>query len=299
MKKEISLRTLLLVVIIVIIGACAQESKDTKVENEILKPDETVQKKDTQEEIFYRVPTPDELYALIKEGNLRYDPEIMNPVTNLASYSDKVSRSINLGVYTADLAYAAAFEDYKKAIEYFDIVYEMSDEIGFSSVFTEDFLDRIKNNLNEVDSLISITNETYFAIVKYLEANDKEVTLALTSAGGWVESLYIAMTLIGEYDEKNVAVQRIAEQKLVVENLIAYVATLKDHGEIKAIYSDIEDLKAVFQQIKEEKVDDAATIKDGEKLIIGGGKKTTMTKENYDAIKQKVIELRTKLVMSK
>ena len=55
------------------------------------------------------VPTPNELFDIIKELNISCDEQILNSPDNIELYTDKRAQSLNFGVYTADLAFAASF----------------------------------------------------------------------------------------------------------------------------------------------------------------------------------------------
>lgn len=294
--KKLKQQWIIFFICVFIYGACSPNQEVNKDEEKIIQNQDSTQKKVNSEQIFYRIPTPDELYALIQESSLQYKPNLMNPKINSENYTDKGKRAVNLGVYTADLAYAAAYEDYQKAIDYFDIIFEMSDEVGFSSVFTEGFLERIKTNLSNIDSLVNITNETYYSIVRYLEINDKQNILVLTSVGGWIESMYVALNLIGDYDPTNEAVQRVLEQKLVYENLVNYMTEYKNSPEITPYYKLILELKPIFEKIKEVEMESKPDNKEGEKIIIGGGRKLEITEENYNEIKNKIEEIRTNII---
>ena len=55
-------------------------------------------------------------------------------------------------------------------------------------------------NKNNQDSLLFLSNETYYNAFAYLEDNGREKALAYIVLGGWIESLSI-LTQLGEYEE--------------------------------------------------------------------------------------------------
>ena len=73
--------------------------------------DDTLQTKD----VVFTYPTPDELLEVIEKENISFYNKYLNPPENQLNYIDVKSKNLNLGVYLADLAYAAFFEKRSKS----------------------------------------------------------------------------------------------------------------------------------------------------------------------------------------
>ncbi len=282
-------------------SSCTQ-STEQKNENADSQIQDKVQCETTQDEehqeIFFLIPTPDELYDLIKKGELNYKSDIVSAQSNAKLYAESYAQAINLGIYSADLAYAAAFNNHQQTMEYFQTVYELSEKLGLNNVFGEDFSERIKNNLENTDSLVMISKEYYFKVTNYLETNKKSETHAIISSGGWIESLYLATQIIDKFDVKNEAIQRIAEQRLVLENIIKLLETFKNNPKVVKLKIELKKLKMVFSQIEVNKK--KVTAKHvGDKIVIGGGEENIISKENFDDIKEKITTLRQAIVENK
>ena len=58
-----------------------------------------------EDHMFYQVPTPNELFAVLKNAEVAYNRENLNDISNVNKYETKASKALNFGVYTADLAY--------------------------------------------------------------------------------------------------------------------------------------------------------------------------------------------------
>ncbi|NPA43962.1 MAG: hypothetical protein GXO49_00350, partial [Chlorobi bacterium] len=166
------------------ISACEENNENSKSsDTDTIVNEENV----TQEEnlITYLIPSPKDMFAFIRDGKLQFSDAVLNKKENADKYIDTKSLEIGFGIYSADLAYTAAFNQTGTASEYLKIVEDLSDKIGLGSVFTESLIERFKNIENK-DSLLKVTNDTYYDIVKNLEENDRSSSLALISVGGWI-----------------------------------------------------------------------------------------------------------------
>ena len=161
-------------------------------------------------DMAYSVPTPNELFAVIKETGVLYDGTILNSTENIEKYSSKKIQALNFGVYFTDLAFASSFSENASILSYFGTIKILSDDLGISNALDAAIYEKVEANLenDDADSLLFLSNETYFKAYSYLEENERGSTLALIVLGGWIESLYI-MTNLGEYEEGGNLVARI------------------------------------------------------------------------------------------
>ena len=84
---------------------------------------------------YYQIPSPDEMFGFIKESGLEFNGELLNATQNSDSYTDPKKQALNFGIYSANLAYTAAYEEFDKTIKYFGTIQKMADQIGISSAF--------------------------------------------------------------------------------------------------------------------------------------------------------------------
>lgn len=246
-------------------------------------------------EKFYQIPSPDEMFAFIKQGGFKYNKNLINSLESQDRYVSPKSQALNFGIYTADLAYTAAFEEYQSTIKYFGAVRKLADQLGIASAFDEQMVARIQNNLSSSDSLVTITGDSYFTIVDYLEQNGRGKTLALMAAGGWLESIYIVVSSIPSFDANSPTIERLADQKLTLDNLFDYMQNYANDNTVASAMEDFAGVKAAFDDLQTE-TGESTTEKTENKLIFGASEPTTnITSEQYNAIKKAIIELRNKI----
>ena len=53
---------------------------------------------------LFSLPSPYQLAIMVKDNGITYNSEILNPTSNLANYINNFKKSLNLGIFGADLA---------------------------------------------------------------------------------------------------------------------------------------------------------------------------------------------------
>jgi len=244
---------------------------------------------------FYLIPSPKDMFSFTSSNEIPFSTEVLNPAENADKYLDVQSQELGFGMYSADLAYTAAFFQTKEAKKYLKVVRGLSAQIGISSVFDEALVTRFDEMPDNKDSLIQVTNDTYFDIVKFLEENERKSSLALISTGGWLESLYIVVSLVKEYKENSDVIQLIADQKNIFENLLLYLEQHKSDPNINSVITELAPIKAIYDQLEVVKVERPKTPENSGKIIVGGTTKIVITAEQFKNLKETITKVRNKL----
>ncbi len=293
MKKHFKLATALLVATpLLVMTSCGGEEP---IEEAIETPVEVVEEGNEE---YYQIPSPDEMFGFIKESGLAYNGELLNSIENANNYSDPTKQALNFGIYSADLAYTAAYEEFNSTTKYFGTVQKMSESIGISSAFDKSLIERAQGNLDNADSLVAITNTSYFAVVDYLDQNGQGNKLGIIAAAGWLETVYVIANST-DFDKEKGAVDRLADQKLALDNLLDYLAKYESDAEVQKVAAWFMELELVYATLNEDEGTGSGISlkkKDNGKMVLGGGSSISMTKEQFEAVKSKVNEIRTKIV---
>jgi coenzyme F420-reducing hydrogenase delta subunit len=100
------------------------------------------------------------------------------------------------------------------------------------------------------DSILSIISDTYSTADAYLKENGRGCTATLIIVGGWIEALYIATQIVkGDSASQNI-LEKIAEQKFSLTNLIELSKTYKEDDDIKDLIPELEILNEKFESIE-------------------------------------------------
>lgn len=249
-------------------------------------------------ETFFQVPSPGEMLTFIKlvGGKSNKNVSFLNSPDNKKNYIDNKSKALNFGIYSCDLSYCSIFEIGSEALKYFKTVKQLGDEIGVSKAINPAVLKRLEGNLGKPDSLAVITDDIYFSSFETLEDNKQGPTLSLVVSGGWIESLFIATSLI-KYEAKSPLVERLADQKYTLDNLIEFLKKYQSDTNVASIIIQFTELQAEFNKIGEK---DAAVAKDSKAVkVFGGGKELAITEGQYKAIVEKIKAIRNSYTLTK
>jgi hypothetical protein len=282
----------------ILLTSCGGGDKKADSENmaaDSTKVDSAAVKKPSESstEMTYQVPSPKEMFVFIKQvagkNNKRVD--MLNDPDNAKNYTDSKTQALNFGIYSCDLTYCSIFEIGTNAIKYFKSVKQLGDAIGVSSVISGDMLKRLEKNMGNPDSLVEVADNLYFSSFETLQNSQQGNTLALAVAGGYIEGLSIACNLV-KYDKKNPAVERIADEKYTLENIIDFMKKYESDASVKETITQLEDLKNTFNQVSE-KQEGKVTVKEekGAK-VLGGGSEMEMTEAQYKALSEKVTAIK-------
>lgn len=274
-------------------AACGEDTNNNKNEKDSLSQDITEINEDNL--IMYLVPSPKDMFAFTQKGNLQYSLDVLNAKENADKFIDTKSQEIGFGIYSADLAYAAAFNQTNTAGEYLKVVENLSDKIGLGSVFTESLINRFKK-IESKDSLMKVTNDTYYDIVKFLENNDRNTSLSLISTGGWLESLYIVTGLQDKFEKDNEIIQLIADQKNIFENIILSLQQREADPNVADLIKELQPVKNVYDGLEVIKIENP-NIKNvkANQIIVGGSTKIVITEDQFYQLKKAIADVRNKL----
>jgi len=297
MKKHTRLAILLLGFPLVFLTSCGGDN-DNKDADAISDEPVSEQVEEPQgNKTYYQIPSPDEMFGFIKESGLTYNVELLNNIDKANSYTDPKRQALNFGIYSADLAYAAAYQEFNTAIKYFGTIQKLADNVGIAGAFDKELIQKIQANLNNPDSLLENSSASYFSVVDYLIQNEQGDKLGIIAAAGWLETVYIVVNT-ANYNKDKKAIDRLADQKLILENLLDYLKEYSSNDGVAAIQENLKDLKSLFDGLDEKEGKSGVALKKnkGGKMVLGGGNSIVMTEVQFNAIKDKVNEIRNNIV---
>jgi len=248
-------------------------------------------------EVYYLYPTPGELIAVIDEGQLTFENDLMNPTDNLPKYIDTKSRNLNLGIYMADMAYAAFFSKRAKVLNYLEVIGKLSNYLLISSQIKENLVNDFTENIDNLDSIYHFTNVYYYDIMNELEANNNQNTMTLIIAGAYIECIYIAVNIVEEYHENSSLIQKVAEQKFAFNNLVASCELHKSNRNLAATLVYLKEIQEIYNKVKltEGTKREMIRTSDG-KIRFKGGPTLKLEKEEFLQLRESISRIRTDIV---
>jgi hypothetical protein len=251
---------------------------------------------EAQDSVLYLLPSPGEMLERLQSAKVKFNPALLSPIGNKDKYIGSKAQSLNLGVYITDMAYSAIFERSSETVKYLESIRSLSNEVGISSSIFEILIERAKNNTGKTDSLLNISNEAYSNMLDFLESGGKENTLALISAGAYIESLYLALQSINKFSEGDPLFTLISEMKYPLENLFERAKNTRNDENIKSIYNYLDQIILIFSRLEYENSKTEISKNENGLLQILGGEKFTLNEKDFVTLKSKIEEIRTSII---
>lgn len=223
------------------------------------------------------IPSPaTTLQDLVRYG-VPYDNTILSDVKKASSYTTEFQKSINLGIYNIDMAYAMVNGKGEDVLAYMKDVLIISDALGLKSAVSAMVGKRAELNLNNRDSLFKILDEIYVKSDQYLRTNERVYIAGIVFAGSWIESLYLnckMSDMAADADTKALARKHLWDQRFHLGNLINLLNDYKDKKEGADLLND---LRVIHEEITKPK------------------QPADLTDEKFASIASKIYALRTKV----
>ena len=270
-------------------GRLADKYKDTETR-------EIVEKITEIKKVYNLCPSPAEMLSIIDVAEMQFKTDLLNQTGNADKYLDTRSLTVNLGVYATDLAYAALFGRHEETIDYLEVVQDIADKVRVTGTINEKLIERAKNNINYIDSLFNISNEAFINMIFFCEKNERPGTVILISTGAFIESLYLAASMIEVYNVENYMIQHLADQKYAIDNLMAFAESDATIPNVNDAIALLKPLAEIFDQIQD--ADGSTSVKKEAigKLVVGGNSKTALSESDFIKLKETVAKVRNDII---
>lgn len=242
MKKTYKLLSLALLAAIIspAVTSCtgSQQKKEEKAAEETIKKE--------IENYVYPLPSTFEVTNMLNAVEASYIVGIANDAAKAESYFAEKSKAINLGIYTADLAYATTYNQKPEIQGYFASCEKLVRELDFTAAFAENLPDQIDANLDNKEKLVEIVTGMFQNAYSYLNSQGRTELSYLVLTGSVVEGLYLT-THISENTFQNPKIlEAILFQKNALKDLEDMMAKHAGSELLKEAYADIQAINTVY-----------------------------------------------------
>lgn len=248
--------------------------------------------------VYYRFPSAKEMLSYLKTEDLRYRTDLTNHVEHMERYHSTRAKSLNLGVYLADLSYMILFSKTQEIKKYFNAIFNLSAELRINAPHEEQMLEKISNNIHNPDSLIQITDQYHKNIIDYLLKTGKEKTLAVISTGSYIEGLYIASHLVANYNTHESAVKKIVDQKHAFKNLTKFAKDFSKDINTRYSIEYLERINRYFDEFPVIKEETDIKRKNDSTIVFEGGDSIKITKDRFRNLKEEVTKIRQEIILN-
>lgn len=228
-------------------NCCKKKACSTNNANDSLNTTEI--SKDVKD-VIYPMPTPFELTSMLKDIQANYVSGSLNPADKVEKYFTEKSKAVNLGVYGADLAYAATYDQKQDIKVYSKALKTLIDQLGITIDYSNMLSDQFKEKVNNKDTLTKYITNTFFDTYKYLKEKSNPDLALMMIAGMWVEAMYIATNISEDTYHYSGLVQIIAKQDKSYEVLMKMLNSRNSDKDIKELENKLSILKPVYDKVQ-------------------------------------------------
>ena len=200
------------------------------------------------------LPTPTQVPTVLRMSEVSFDPSLLDHLSIDQGYAEAEQGARLLGIYLADLGYAALFDEADQSLMVLDKIQALSSELGLANSFDGPMIKRFEANRSNPDSLSYLILEGYEQAHHYFQENDRERLGMLIISGCLVEGLHLAChyrtePLHPEY------YALMTQQKAYLENATLLLSQFgKDDAELAPVVLELETILTQFTQIPDEPV---------------------------------------------
>ena len=298
-KKYFNLRNQVFTMAVLAVFAVScggDEPTDDQIEDPIVDADpNNTQLMEIDGKVF-SIPSPIQTAMLIKSSGTNYNKDILNEPSKVTNYSTNFKKAINLGIYGADLGYVTMYDQTQDAISFLTAVKSIGDDLGVSSAFDLELVERFEKNIGNQDSLLMLVSDAYKSSDRYLKGNQQNDIGSLILAGGWIESLYFATNAAEMTGNKDI-VKRIGEQKTTVYNLIKLLTPYYSKPEFTTLVDNLMELNEVYEQVESTYTYVKPTVDaENKTTTINSTTVVNISDEQLKSITEKVLKMRNEII---
>jgi len=254
--------------------------------------------KEVIDDLVQNISSPIEMADLIRKAGVPFSKSYMTNPDLIENYNTEFSKSINLGVLGADLGYLNIYNKTSYILDYLTSIKAVSEDLRVGQFFDFSLLKRLSSNNENLDSLMLISVSSFNRMDNYLRENKRSDASVLMVTGVWIESLYLATEVSANVKDNQIN-ERIALQKISLNDLILVLKVYKEKSGFSQLISDFEELKAVYDPIKinVEKGEPTTKEEDGILIIVQNDiQKVTIPEGQMEKIREIVKKVRNNII---
>lgn len=180
--------------------------------------------------VYYSLPSPIEMAIVVKKYTTEFTTDSLHKTSMATNYNTTKAMALNLGVYSADMAFFSIYEQYNQSNEYFETIINLANSLEIVEGINDTLLNDVQANLDDPQAIKEIIAEAFFKSDAYLKENNKEYVASLILTGAWVESLYLLSNFLEGQSDTCEIYYLFIDQRLILENVRKIISTIVDQN---------------------------------------------------------------------
>jgi len=198
----------------------------------------------------FGVPSPVLLSKLTNELGIPFEANLLSDYQNADRYITTFKKAINLGIYSANLAYINIYNQVSISDKYFQVVKKLADDLNSLSHIPDSNIKILEENSENKDTLVYLVSTLFRDIDAYLLDNDQQQIGSIIIAGGWIESMFL-LTQLYQKTHLDELLLKIGEQKAPLNNLLHILQPYynQNNSEFDYLFESLADISSFYDAI--------------------------------------------------
>jgi hypothetical protein len=248
MKKTIAVLILPFLVLSIIGYTSCKERKARKEQAKI-----EVQQKDFLdkqiEKNVYPLPTSAEVIKTLTDLEVGFIIGITNPPENANKYFTSASKSVNMGVYGADLSYTTLYKIQQEVIKYMDAIRVLANDLNMSKIYNASLYDSLQKYFDKREDLVRVLTKAFNDTYGYLSDNEQQGLALLVVGGAWVEGMFLT-THVSEAAYQDAKFSKVLlDQKKSFELYLDIAKPYMEDPMVKDFVNGLDPIKKVYEKL--------------------------------------------------
>lgn len=276
--------------------------EDTAVDSAAVGADTREDDLNKSRTILYTLPAPIEMASIIKETGVRFDDQLLSPLSKVGKYSTNLKMALNLGIYATDMSVSGMFSQSQRMVDYLNTLKTLTQKLGIVKVLDEDVVAKLERSDMSRQDALGVISEVYMNTNQYLAENNRRNIATVVMTGAWVEGLYLALNLI-DPDKLNAdIVGRLVAQKLAMATMLNIIDGMNADGsdaDLTYLRSKMDEIEVIFNAVELQKTGRVSAITDADTrtTTIKANMSGSIDKDVFTALKEKVSQVREEFTL--
>ncbi|MCQ2374606.1 MAG: hypothetical protein MJ069_01715 [Salinivirgaceae bacterium] len=231
-------------------GNKSSKSDDFSIPDSIFDNKPLMISKDAMNDIIENLSSPIEMAALLKSAGVPFQQKYLAPTNRVDGLTTNFEQALNLGVYGCDLGYLNMYEKTGSIINSMTAIKNLANALRIGQFFDFNTIKRLATNNENIDSLMYISVSAFNNMDEYLRENNRSNISALLMTGMWLEGMYLAGQVAKESPNASDIIERIGDQKLVLNDLILVLKNYKSDPSFAKLIKEIELIKKEYENVR-------------------------------------------------
>lgn len=248
--------------------------------------------------IIKSIPSPLETSDLIKKMGIPFSERILHSPDKKSKYTTSDKQALNLGIYGADLGYTNIYGEKSTSFKYLKAVRQLAADLKIGQFFDKKTITRMRENENNMDSLVYISQRGFEQMSNYLEKQNRANVGAQLLIGGWIEGVYLVSSVY-KTDPNDKLMETIGEQKVAMNEIMIIIDAFRKERNFRSIIKGFDELKTVYDEVEIEYIQENTEIEVAPgvmKKIEGEKSFVKITPQQIERITQTLESLREDII---